>query len=139
VSWVASNAGEEGVGKYSREYTYDKVGNRLSMTLVDEDGVVSRDEDWTMEYNDLNQLDRRYDGASWSGADGDARWDYTYDDNGNLTQAKKEAKASGVWSETLKWVYEWNPRDQMTSKSFGPRLFNHSCQIPKTRTNRDKE
>jgi len=108
----SDNYGEAGVGEYLRGYTYDKVGARTSMTLVDEDGVVSRDEDWAMEHNDLNQLDRRYDGASWSGADGDVRWDYTCDDNGNLTQAKQEAQASGVWSETSKWVYEWNPRDQ---------------------------
>jgi len=35
-----------------------------------------------------------------------------YDNNGNLTQEKTETY-SGGWSETLKWVYAWNPRDQM--------------------------
>ena len=37
---------------------------------------------------------------------------FLYDDNGNLTQEKTETY-SGGWSETLKWVYDWNPRDQM--------------------------
>ncbi|MCG3197853.1 MAG: hypothetical protein GHCLOJNM_02346 [bacterium] len=36
---------------------------------------------------------------------------YTYDDNGNLTIAEKQNSAS-VKQE--KWVYSWNPRDQMT-------------------------
>ncbi|MCB9784158.1 MAG: RHS repeat protein [Candidatus Omnitrophica bacterium] len=51
--------------------------------------------DWTYEYNTLNQLKTRHDGASWSGADGDARWSYEYDANGNLTQAMEQEKISG--------------------------------------------
>jgi len=84
------------------------------LSIFDTDGDFVRDVTWTLEYNDSNQLTKRYTGTSWSnGSTGDIRWDYTYDDNGNLTQAKKE-EYNGGWSETLKWDYEWNPRDQMT-------------------------
>jgi len=41
---------------------------------------------------------------------GEERVSYLYDDNGNLTQEKTETY-SGGWTETLKWVYDWNPRD----------------------------
>lgn len=68
---------------------------------------------WTYEYNTLNQLKKRYDGASWTGADGDTRWSYEYDKNGNLTKATKQEKASGTWGEKLRFEYDWNPRDQM--------------------------
>ncbi|MCG3198068.1 MAG: hypothetical protein GHCLOJNM_02562 [bacterium] len=57
---------------------------------------------------------RRYSGASWTGANGDTRIDYAYDTNGNLTQALKETKSGGVWSQAEKWDYTWNVRDQMT-------------------------
>jgi len=87
--------------------------NRTSLSIEAVDATTEISVDWTYEYNTLNQLKKRYDGASWSGADGDARWSYEYDANGNLTQAMKEEKASGSWNEKLKWVYAWNPRDQM--------------------------
>jgi hypothetical protein len=108
VSW-SDYDGDEGVGEYSRGYTYDKVGARTSMTLVDEDGVVSRDEDWTMEYNDLNQLTTRYT----VGSNGDVNWDYNYDDNGNVTRMKKSVM-DGDWEEVLRFDFAWNPTDQMT-------------------------
>jgi len=112
VSW-SDNDGEDGVGYYSREYAYGKVGNRTQMHLVDNDGATVRDVTWTMEYNDLNQLEYRYQGESWAdGTSGEERVSYLYDANGNLTQEKTETY-SGGWSETLKWVYAWNPRDQM--------------------------
>jgi len=83
VSW-SDNDGEDGVGSYSREYAYDKVGNRTQMHLVDNDGATVRDVTWTMEYNDLNQLEYRYQGESWTdGTSGEERVSYLYDDNGN--------------------------------------------------------
>jgi len=52
-------------------------------------------------------------GESWAdGTSGEERVSYTYDANGNLTEEKTDTY-SGGWSETLKWVYAWNPRDQM--------------------------
>jgi hypothetical protein len=114
VSW-SDNHGEPGVGAYARDFGYDKVGNRTLMHLLDTDGDFVRDVTWTLEYNDLNQLDRRFTGATWAGSQsGEERWDYAYDDNGNLTSAIQETYNGSVWSESEEWVYEWNPRDQMT-------------------------
>jgi len=112
VSW-SDNDGEDGVGSYSREYAYDKVGNRTQMHLIDNDGATDRDITWKMSYNTLNQLEFRYQGENWEqGTSGEERVSYLYDANGNLTQEKTETY-SGGWSETLKWVYAWNQRDQM--------------------------
>ncbi|MCB9784156.1 MAG: hypothetical protein H6751_14425 [Candidatus Omnitrophica bacterium] len=92
----------------------DKVGNRTSLSIEAVDATTEISVDWTYEYNTLNQLKKRYDGASWSGADGDARGSYEYDANGNLTQAIKEVRESGSWSEKLQWEYDWNPRNRMS-------------------------
>ena len=115
VSW-SDNDGDTGVGSYSRDYAYDKVGNRTQMTLVDYDGTVDRDITWNMTYNDLNQLTYRFEGTRADGSSGEERFSYTYDDNGNLTQMKSETY-NGGWSETLRWDYQWNPRDQMKKAS----------------------
>ncbi|MCB9770229.1 MAG: hypothetical protein H6752_18680, partial [Candidatus Omnitrophica bacterium] len=40
---------------------------------------------WTMTYNDFNQLTVKYTGVLASPVTDDERWDYSYDDNGNLT------------------------------------------------------
>jgi hypothetical protein len=68
---------------------------------------------WTMEYNGLNQLTKRYSGASWTGASGDVRYSYTYDTNGNLTGLKSETKIGSVWNQVDRWAYTWTTRDQM--------------------------
>jgi hypothetical protein len=115
VSW-SDNDGDTGVGSYSREYVYDKVGNRTEMTLVDQDGSLERDITWKMDYNGLNQLTYRYVDPWATGTAGEERFSYTYDDNGNLTQMKTETY-NGGWSETLRWDYQWNPRDQMKKAS----------------------
>ncbi|MCG3196701.1 MAG: hypothetical protein GHCLOJNM_01177 [bacterium] len=93
--------------------TKNTVGNRTSMQTVNKNGTITEDLTWTLEYNGLNQLDRRFSGASWTGANGDTRIDYAYDTNGNLTQALKETKVGGVWSQAEKWDYTWNVRDQL--------------------------
>ena len=115
MSW-SDNDGDTGVGSYSREYAYDKVGNRTQMTLVDYDGTVDRDITWKMDYNALNQLTYRYVDPWATGPTGEERFSYTYDDNGNLTQMKTETY-NGGWTETLRWDYAWNPRDQMKKAS----------------------
>jgi hypothetical protein len=115
VSW-SDNDGDTGVGSYSREYAYDKVGNRTAMTLVDHDGSLERDITWKMDYNALNQLTYRYVDPWATGTAGEERLSYTYDSNGNLTREKTETY-SGGWSETLRWDYAWNPRDQMKKAS----------------------
>ena len=51
------------------------------MTLVDNDGATSRDETWTMLYNDLNQLKYRFQGTWADGTWGEERFSYTYDDH----------------------------------------------------------
>ena len=116
VSW-SNNDGDTGVGSYSREYTYDKVGNRTFMTLVDDDGSVDRDITWKMDYNDLNQLTKRYVDPWATGSSGEERWEYAFDANGNLVAATQETSNGSTWSETLRWDYEWNPRDQMSKAS----------------------
>jgi RHS repeat-associated protein len=69
-----------------------------------------------MDYNAFYQLTYRY-GDPWAdGTAGEERLSYTYDDNGNLTQVKTETY-SGGWSETLRWDYQWDPRDQMKKAS----------------------
>ena len=45
---------------------------------------------------------------------GDQRISYTYDANGNLTQAKTEIHNGSSWQETVKSVITWNVRDPMT-------------------------
>ena len=115
VTW-GNNYGQSGVGAYSRDYAYDKVGNRTFMTLVDDDGSVDRDITWKMDYNALNQLTYRYVDPWATGTTGEERLSYLYDDNGNLTQVKTETY-NGSWSETLRWDYQWNPRDQMKKAS----------------------
>jgi len=112
VAWGKKN-GDTGVGSYSREYGYDKVGNRTETILVDDDGSVDRDITWKMEYNGMNQLEYRYEGSWADGTTGEERLSYLYDDNGNQTQVKTETYNGSSWAETLKWVYDWNPRDQM--------------------------
>jgi hypothetical protein len=85
------------------------------MHLYDNDGDFVRDVTWTLEYNDLNQLTQRYTGPSWGGSvSGEERLAYAYDANGNLLAATQETYNGSVWSESEEWVYEWNPRDQMT-------------------------
>jgi RHS repeat-associated protein len=82
------------------------------MAMYGEDMPWTR---WWLEYNDRNELERRYDAyaqGDWGG--GLARWSYAYDDNGNLTQAKREQKVEGNWTETLRLDYTWNVRDEMT-------------------------
>jgi len=118
ASWGGTNISrttnyqEKGVGFYVREYTYDKVGNRKTMRLVDVDGSVSRDITWNFDYNTMNQHTQRYNGTWSNWTAGEERFSYQYDDNGNLTQQKTETY-SGGWTETLKWDYYWNPRDQL--------------------------
>ena len=68
-------------------------------------------ERWTYTYNDLNQLTQRALWLDLYGAGVTNRWDYTYDLNGNLTQVNK-LNTSLVQVE--RWLYEWNPRDQLT-------------------------
>ena len=64
---------------------------------------------WAASHNDLNQLTVR----SWQPWN-DLRWLYSYDLNGNLTDATKEVKSGPNWVQDERWEYEWNPRDQMT-------------------------
>ena len=68
--------------------------------------------EWELEYNDFKQLTKRYDGTTWT--NGSERFEYAYDDNGNLISATNETKSGAVWSASEVWNYEWNPRDQMT-------------------------
>ncbi|MCG3197801.1 MAG: hypothetical protein GHCLOJNM_02292 [bacterium] len=112
LCWTIGRS-QRGVGSYEREYTYDKVGNRTRMRLFAENGSTIEDVTWTMEYNGLNQLTKRYSGASWSGVSGDIRFEYTYDANGNLTGVKNETKSGSTWSQAERWAYTWTPRDQM--------------------------
>jgi len=101
--------------QYYRLYNYDKVGNRTVMALYGADSGWTR---WWMDYNDRNEMTKRYDAFDqydWTG--GMNRWSYDYDANGNLTQAKKEEKVEGNWTETLIWDYTWNVRNEMTSAS----------------------
>ena len=86
------------------------------MIIVDDDGSVDGDIAVTVEYRALSELTYRYVDPWATGTTGEERLSYTYDDNGNLTQMKTETY-SGGWSETLRWDYQWNPRDQMTKAS----------------------
>ena len=72
VTWT-NNPNDRGVRAYSYEYGYDKVGNRTSLLIEAVDAATEISVDWTYEYNTLNQLKKRYDGAAWTGADGDTR------------------------------------------------------------------
>ncbi|MCB9768580.1 MAG: hypothetical protein H6752_10320 [Candidatus Omnitrophica bacterium] len=54
----------------ANEYGYDKVGNRTSLSIEAVDATTEISVDWTYEYNTLNQLKKRYTGASWSGRTG---------------------------------------------------------------------
>lgn len=114
ATWSAGT-GTYGIPHYARVYEYDYVGNRTK--LIREwsrsSGSTAGYECWRMEYNALNQLIKRYSGGSWTGVNGDIRFEYQYDLNGNLTQLKQEQKSGGAWSQVDKWVYKWNPRDQM--------------------------
>ncbi|MCA9441293.1 MAG: discoidin domain-containing protein, partial [Candidatus Omnitrophica bacterium] len=113
-AWT-DNYGETGASSYIREYQYDKVGNRTQMRLFDQDSTGTTDVIWKMTINDLNQIENRYTGTTFStGSNGDQRISYTYDANGNLTQAKTETHNGSTWNETLKWDYTWNVRDQLT-------------------------
>ena len=101
--------------QYYRLYNYDKAGNRTVMALYGVDSGWTR---WWMDYSDRNKMTKRYDAFDqydWTG--GMNRWSYDYDANGNLTQAKKEEKVEGNWTETLIWDYTWNVRNEMTSAS----------------------
>lgn len=96
---------------YERLFHYDDAGN------ADRNVFWYRGASWTgwtQVYNDLNQLTQRYanlDGFD-EGNEGDTRWSYTYDTNGNLTQAKEET-LGGSWSQSLRWDYTWNVKNEM--------------------------
>jgi len=102
---IVSYAGEEGIADYDQVFVYDKVGNRTSH-WTRAGNVAGR---WAASYDDLNQLTVR----SWQPWN-DLRWLYSYDLNGNLTDATKEVKSGPNWVQDERWEYEWNPRDQMT-------------------------
>jgi RHS repeat-associated protein len=108
-SW--SNAtGELKPAEYEMRYGYDKVGNRTTSYKFLRGASPSSDL-FVSIYNGLNQLTEktRYL-TNWTTLQD--KWVYTYDYNGNLTQAQKQ-NSSGTQLE--KWNYTWNPRDQMTS------------------------
>lgn len=69
-------------------------------------------ERWNHTYNDLNQLTQR---QLWTSPIVNVglvnRWDYTYDLNGNMTQVNK---LNSFLTQTERWLYTWNPRDQLT-------------------------
>jgi RHS repeat-associated protein len=108
-SW--SNAtGELKPAEYEMRYGYDKAGNRTK-TYKFLRGASPSGDMFASTYNGLNQLTEksRYL-TNWTSLQD--KWVYTYDYNGNLTQAQKQ-NSSGTQLE--KWNYVWNPRDQMTS------------------------
>ena len=100
---------------YERLYHYDGSGNADRIVVADT-GVSWTG--WTLEYNDQNELTQRYANLEGfgEGSEGDSRWSYTYDANGNLTEKEQET-LSGSWGETLRWEYTWDVRNQMTSAS----------------------
>jgi RHS repeat-associated protein len=108
-SW--SNAsGDLKPSEYEMRYGYDKAGNRTKTHKFLRGAPPSGDM-FSSTYNGLNQLTEksRYL-TNWTSLQD--KWVYTYDYNGNLTQAQKQ-NSSGTQLE--KWNYVWNPRDQMTS------------------------
>ena len=96
--------------RYEFLYTYDKVGNRTVKYEFFVTNSVGSGLKWTCTYNGLNQLTQqnKYSADSLTL---DRKWLYTYDADGNLTTKEKQTSA-GVKEE--KWVYSWNPRNQMT-------------------------
>jgi len=112
AAW-GSGANDYGIPHYLHQYTYDKVGNRTKMVKSWAKGTPPGFERWKMEYNNLNQLVKRYSGTSWTGANNDYRFEYQYDANGNLTLKKQEKKTSGVWNQEDKLECKWNPRNQL--------------------------
>lgn len=69
----------EGGKKTVHNYTYDKIGNRISYEKI-EDGVSKAK--YNYKYNDSNQLIKRTNAKIW----GDPGTTYSYDKDGNLIQ-----------------------------------------------------
>jgi len=110
TSW-STGANDLGIAEYAYKYTYDHVGNRTAQEIETTATNPKAYSKWTLEYNDLNQLTKKYNGLSWTL--GTERYGYTYDANGNLTEKKRETKGAS-WTQSWRWLYDWNPRDQMT-------------------------
>ena len=93
---------------WRRQYTYDKVGNRTTISRTDGGNLVIN----TYVYNDLNQLEDVYlDPGTWYD-----RYHYEYDANGNLT-SKELQHTDGGWNTLCTWTYEWDIQDRLISVS----------------------
>jgi len=108
----STGASDLGIAEYAYKYTYDDVGNRTAQEVETTATNPKAYTKWILACNDLNQLTQKYNGLAWTS--GTERYSYLYDANGNLTQKLKETKSGAAWVQSWRWLYEWNPRDQMT-------------------------
>ncbi|MCA9441840.1 MAG: hypothetical protein KC964_13610 [Candidatus Omnitrophica bacterium] len=108
ATW-GSGSTDLGIAEYAYTYTYDDVGNRLTHGIETTVGTPDYDI-WRFQYNDLNQLTLRWlNGIIWQLSS--ENWAYTYDDNGNLSEAQNRNSGG---TQLGKWTYTWNPWNHLT-------------------------